>query len=71
MFNGAIFRTSSGLNKEVINSVFSVAYQARTGNIGVKIEKFRVRLVVGKHSFSTRVPDLWNRFPDAEGGAGT
>ena len=56
-----VFKWVKGINKGNIDQVLEISNQDRTRGNGYKLEKLRFRTDVGKHWFSNRVVNDWNR----------
>ena len=56
-----IYKWVKGINKGNIDQVIEISSQNRTRGNGNKLEKLRFRTDVGKHWFTNRVVNDWNR----------
>ena len=66
-----VFKWVKGFNKGDINKVLIVSGPGITRTNGYKLEKFRFKKELGKHWFTNRVVDEWNRLSGHVVGATT
>ena len=56
-----VYKWVKGINKGNIEQVIEISSQDRTRGNGYKLEKLRFRTDVGRHWFTNRVVNDWNR----------
>ena len=66
-----VYKWMHGINIGEISKVLKISPQVRTRNNGLKLDKFRFRKEIGRHWFSNRVVDMWNRLPHEVVNAGS
>ncbi len=66
-----VFKWVKGFNKSDISKVLRISQQDRMRNNGFKLEKYRFRREIGRHWFSNRVVDKWNKLSNHIVRAGT